>query len=283
MLGQEVVDLVLARLPPFEPLLEERVEVADHLAIRLEVLRRRALDRLGQALDEAVERLAAQPIRQRREPIPRRGLHEVVFLERADPATDVPRQRLELVEPAGGGVAQHRAELLVHRGPVGRRRPPSSSRRSMPARSSATISSSSCLTSASDVAQLIALLELLAPPAEALAEVVEAVEVGAGRVAAAPAAFHQPPERLAEVAFGHDVVGEGVHDLVGVEGRDRLAAVPASVAGGPGEERVARRSGGGSAVEVVPVRDVRRHRGRPPAGVPAIIAGRPCLSPPGPC
>ena len=89
------------------------------------------------------------------------------------------------------------------------------------------------------VAELVALLELLAPAAEPLAQVLEAGQVAAGRVARPPAALHQPAERLAEVALGHDVVGQRVEDLVGVEGRDRLGAVPARVAGGPGEQRVA--------------------------------------------
>ena len=78
----------------------------------------------------------------------RRGLHEVVFLERPDPAADVPWQRLELVEPACRRVAEHRVErsgrLAAPSGGVAA----SSSRRSIPARSSATMSSSSWRTSA---------------------------------------------------------------------------------------------------------------------------------------
>ena len=78
-----------------------------------------------QAVDEAVERLPAEPVGQRLEPLPRGRLHEVVLLERPDPLADVARQRLELVEPAGGGVAEHRPERRVgrvRRRPVGRRR-----------------------------------------------------------------------------------------------------------------------------------------------------------------
>ena len=83
------------------------------------------------------------------------------------------------------------------------------------------------------VGDVVALLERVAAAAEPLPQVGQAGEVGAGRVAAAPAALHQPPEGLAEVALGHHVVGEGVEDLVGVERRDRLGAVPAGVARGP--------------------------------------------------
>jgi hypothetical protein len=43
---QEFVDLILAWLSALESLLQQRIEVADHLPVRLEVLRRRALDRL---------------------------------------------------------------------------------------------------------------------------------------------------------------------------------------------------------------------------------------------
>ena len=120
---EEVVDLVLAGLAALQAVLEERVEVADHLAVRLELLRRRALDRLGQALDEPVERLAAEPIR--RAPSNRSraaGSMKSYSSSAADPAADVRRQRLELVEPAGGRVAEHRElESRVDRGAVRRR------------------------------------------------------------------------------------------------------------------------------------------------------------------
>ena len=33
----------------------------------------------------------------------------------------------------------------------------------------------------------------------------------------APAALHQPAERLGQVALGHHVVGERIEDLVGLE------------------------------------------------------------------
>ena len=56
-----------------------------------------------------------------------------------------------------------------------------------------------------------------------------------GRVTRPPAALHQPAKRLGQVALGHDVVGQGVEDLIGIEVGDLLAAVPARVAGAPRE------------------------------------------------
>ena len=48
---------------------------------------------------------------------------------------------------------------------------------------------------------------------------------GSGR--RAPAALDQAAQGLGDIALGHDVVGEGVEDLVGVEVGDLLASVPA--------------------------------------------------------
>ena len=55
------------------------------------------------------------------------------------------------------------------------------------------------------------------------------------RVAGPPATFHQAPQRLGQVALGHDVVGERLEDLVGIEVGDPLGAVPAREPGRPGE------------------------------------------------
>ena len=109
----------------------------------------------------------------------------------------------------------------------------------MPARSSATISSSSWRTSARTSRSWYR--SWSSSRRRAAARRARCSPAGRGRVGSLgpPAALHQPAERLAEVALGHDVVGERVEDLVGVEGRDRLRAVPARVSGGPSEERIA--------------------------------------------
>ena len=88
---------------------------------------------------------------------------------------------------------------------------------------------------AEDVAELEPLAQLLATADEPIHQVLEPGQVGPRRVAAAPAALHQAAQRLGEVALGHDVVGQRLEDLVGVEVGDLLAAVPARVAGTTGE------------------------------------------------
>ena len=88
---------------------------------------------------------------------------------------------------------------------------------------------------AEHVVELVALEHLLAPPLEPIDQVLEAGHVATGRVAGPPATFHQSAERLGEVAFGHDVVGERVEDLVRVEVGYLLAAVPAPSSVRPGE------------------------------------------------
>src|SRR5437879_9913358 len=107
-----------ARLATLRALLEQAVEIAGHVSVRGEVLRGRSLDRLRQALDEAVERLLAEALRQLVEAVAGGRLHEVVFLEFADPAADVARQGVELVDPASGRFAEHRPEGRVRGGVV---------------------------------------------------------------------------------------------------------------------------------------------------------------------
>ena len=78
-------------------------------------------------------------------------------------------------------------------------------RRSTPARSSADV-----LELAPDVpehvTEVVPLAQLLASARQPLHQVLEPSHVQARRVAASPATFHQPPKRLAEIAFGHHVV-----------------------------------------------------------------------------
>ena len=107
-----------------------------------------------------------------------------------------------------------------------------------------------------------------------------------------PAALHQSPERLAEVALGHHVVGERVENLVGVEGWDRLGAVPTRVPGGASEQPVACGGYGGRRLQIAGIRgESGRHRvaGNGPTVAPhhrpsPVIGGRRCRpSRSGPC
>ena len=206
--------------------------------------------------DVLVEDLLAQPVDELVEAPARVRLEEVVVLEPADPPAHVGRQRIELVEPAGGHVAQHRP----HRRIGGRIPPPgpspgrrvrrrvrragglrgcrrgtglpdaASRRRSTPRPLLLDDLVELAPDVGQDVAELVALEELLAPPLEPVHQVAQAGQVAPRRVARPPAPLHQPPEGLGQVALLHDVVGEGGQDLVRVQVRDLLAAVPARVA-----------------------------------------------------
>ena len=133
---------------------------------------------------------------------------------------------------------------------------------------------------AEHVVELVALEHLLAPALEPIHQVAQAGHVAAGRVAGPPAAVHQPAERLGEVALGHDVVGERVEDLVGVEVGDCWL---------PSQRRVARRPGERVAPADSAARDRRSGRAGPPApdradpGSTAVTGGRPSRRGRGPC
>ena len=115
-----------------------------------------------------------EPLGQLVEPVAGGRLHEVVLLELADPAADVARQRVELVDPAGGRVAEHRPEAP---GPTASAS--GGCRRLVePALDPGPLLGDDLVELLADVgedvAQLVALLELLAPAAEPLAELVRA-------------------------------------------------------------------------------------------------------------
>ena len=229
MLGEELGGI---RLAAADPLADQLVEVADHLAVGGEVLRGHRLDRLGHPRHELVEDLALELLDQLVEPLAGARLQEVVVLEAADPLADVGRQAIELVEPARRDVAQHRAQVLGRLAVgLGGFVEPSLDARPLLGHDLVELAPDV----AEDVVELVALEHLLAPALEPIHQVAQAGHVAAGRVAGPPAAVHQPPERLGEVALGHDVVGERIEDLVGLEVGHLLAAVPGRVAGRPGE------------------------------------------------
>ena len=185
---------------------------------------------------ELVEDLALELRDELVEPLARGRLHEVVVLEAADLLAEVGRQRVELVEPAGGRVAQHLAQVLgdglagrVRR--IGRLVEAALDARPFVADDLVELAPDV----AEDVVEPVALEHLLAPPLEPLHQVAQAGHVAAGRIARPPAAVHQAAERLGEVALGHHVVGERVDDVVGVEVGDLLRPVPGRVAGRAGE------------------------------------------------
>ena len=289
MLGEEVAHV---RVAATDALADELVEVADHLAVRGEVLGGHGPDGVAHPADELVEDLLAEPLHELVEAGARVGLEEVVLAQVADPLADVARQGVELIEPLRGDVAEQLLEVGVGglRGSIGgRRRRRRRARTRRRGRGRGRVGRGAQLDAlqpaldagpllgddlvqlppdvAEDVAELEPLAQLLAATAESIHEVLEAGQVGAGRVAAAPATLHQPAQCLGEIAVGHDVVRERVEDLVGVEVGDLLAAVPARVAGAPGERGqgvvvgrspVSRRRH--PSVEIARIRRVRGHR-----------------------
>ncbi len=68
------------RIAAVEPLLQQPVEIADHLPVGGKLFRAGFLDLPRQALEPVVQHLAAQPLRERFEPRARALVHEVVIL-----------------------------------------------------------------------------------------------------------------------------------------------------------------------------------------------------------
>ena len=93
-------------------------------------------------------------------------------------------------------------------------------------------------------------------------QVAQARQVGARRVARSPAALHEAAERLGEVAVGHHVVGQRVHDLVRIEVRELLRPVPARVPGAARQRRARPGAVAEAGREVARVRRVARSRAR---------------------
>ena len=120
VLGEEVAHV---RVAAADPLADELVEVADHLAVRGEVLRGHGPDGVAHPADELVEDLLAEPLDELVEAGARVGLEEVVLAQVADPLADVARQRVELIEPLRGDVAEQLLEVGVGGLGVVQRRP----------------------------------------------------------------------------------------------------------------------------------------------------------------
>ena len=114
VLGHERVEVV-GRIGPGGVLLEEPVQVADHLAHARQVLRRDPLDALLQPLEVRLQHLAAQLVGERVEGVARLVVHELVVAQAVEAAGHVRRQR---VEPVLALARRAPHDLLRHAGLV---------------------------------------------------------------------------------------------------------------------------------------------------------------------
>ena len=240
---------------PADPLADQVVQVTHHLAIGGKVFRRHRSDGVAHALDELVEDLLAQALDQRVEALPYIGLEEVVLAQVADPVAEVGWQPVELVDATRREIACGAGRHLVRRVCRSVLEPPFDAR---------PLVRDDLFELAPDVtehvAEVVALAQVVASAGQSIHEVLEAGQVRSGRVAAAPTALHQPAERFGQVALRHEVVGQGLEDLVGVEVGQALGAVPTRVAGATGELRRRIVGAGDAAGEVARVGRVGGHR-----------------------
>ena len=106
---------VVGRIGTGGVLLEERVQVADHVAHARQVLRRDPLDALLQPLEVRLQHLAAQLVGQGVEGVARLVVHELVVAQAVEAAGHVRRQR---VEPVLALARRAPHDLLRHPGLV---------------------------------------------------------------------------------------------------------------------------------------------------------------------
>ena len=216
-------------------LLEERVEVAHHLADSGQVLRRDPLDALLEALEVGLQHLLSQLVGQLAERLTRDVVHELVVAQPMEAAGQVRRQRVQPVLTLARRAPHH---LLGHarRVLVGARwRVEGALLGGLHALGDALpLGLQDLLEPLVDVVehavQVRALQLGLALGTEPFHDLAQARDVAATGAAQAP--LHQPLERPADVALGQDVVGQGVEHVVRIEGRQLLAAVPSRVAEG---------------------------------------------------
>ncbi len=214
-------------------LLQEAVEVAHHGAHPVEVLRGDAGDSLLQPLEVVLEELLAELVGERVEGVPRIGVHELVVAQASEPAGHVGRQLVEplptlLRRPAQDPLPHPRlvlararrrvADLLLHLGQAPRD----------PGPLLLDDRVESCRHVVEHAVEVGALQLLGATRAKLLDDSPQPRHVAPAR--AAHPALHEALEGTPDVALGQDVVREGVEDIVRVERRQALAAVPAGVA-----------------------------------------------------
>ena len=234
VLGHELVEVV-GRIGTGGVLLEEPVQVADHVAHARQVLRRDPLDALLQPLEVRLQHLAAQLVGQGVEGVARLVVHELVVPQAVQAAGHVRRQRVEavlaLASRAPHDLLRHASLVLLVAGRgvecplLGLVDAPLDA---------GTLRVQDALQPFVDViedAVEVRLAELLLPArSQPLEDPPQARDVAAARPA--QAALHELLEGPTHVALGEDVLRERVEHVVRVEGGQLLAAVPTRVAEG---------------------------------------------------
>ena len=226
MLAPLVLEVLEVRLPPLGAILEHPVEVLQHLPEPLEVLRSHALERLLHALHEGLQHLLAERLHQLLEEPPGFRIHELVLRELLDLPAGVVRELVEGLAPLGGHLLQLAEAFLGNLPALG-----ALARLGEPPLDALALRLADRLELLLDVvegrAEIVAVQLALAPLAHALHEVPQAGQL-ALRSLQAP--LEEPAERALEIALGHQLLGHGVQEILGVEVPDLLRPVPARVA-----------------------------------------------------
>ena len=226
VLAPLVLEGLKVRLIAFGPVAEHAVQVLDHLAHALHVLRGHVRERVLHALHEGLEHLLAERLEQLLEHAPGLGVHELVVLERLDAPGGIGRELVELGLALGGHLGELAAAVLGDLAAL----------RALPGIGAPLLDPRALglqdlvdllLDVVEGRAEVVALELLLAPLAELLEQV---LKTGHPPLRHLRPALEEPLERLLDVAVGHEVVGHRLEQVVGVEVPDVLRAVPARVA-----------------------------------------------------
>src|SRR5437870_9780320 len=201
-----------------EPVAEHLVERLHHFLDLAEVLRPQLLHGARHVLEVRLRDLLLELIPELLESLRGALVHELVVVELADRAADVLRQAVQLLELLlrdllhdALGALGRLLEAVVDALPL-----------------AAKDVVQFLANIAEDVVEVVALELLQALLAEALEHLLEARQPAALLVA--PAATHQPVQRVIEVAALEQVFGEPVEELLGVPTERLLGPIPSLVA-----------------------------------------------------
>ena len=199
--------------PAFHAVLEHLVQRAHHVAHARQVLALHLLDRALHALEHLVDHLLLQLLHQRLELLPSLVVDELVVAQRLHPSAEVVGHAVELVGALLGD-ALHELPRLGRRGLV------------LAPLDALALRVDDVLHVLAQLVdrgvQVVAAELALALLTQLLEELLQALHVGR-------APSQQPLQRRVEVAVVHQVVGQRVQQVPGVEIVHALRAVPARV------------------------------------------------------